>query len=118
MLLKNQQNAKKPYVVEGTSNGSWEVGMFIDTWKVLTSDLWVLQAVKGFKISFVPILSQDILPTVPVFPSGQAAQVREELKMLLEKGGVAPMLDSQAGFYSNLFLVSKEWPNEARQDTG
>ena len=82
--------------------------MFIDTWKVLTNDLWVLQAVKGFRIPFVSLLSQDILPTVPVFPPEQAAQVREELRMLLEKGAVAPVSDSQGGFYSNLFLVPKK----------
>ena len=84
--------------------------MFIDTWKMLTSDLWVLQAVKGFRIPFVSLPSQDILPTVPVFLPEQAAhdQIREELRLLLEKGAVTPVSDSQGGFYSNLFLVPKK----------
>ena len=33
------------------------LGYFVDTWKVLTSDPWVLQAVKGFKIPFVSLPS-------------------------------------------------------------
>ena len=72
---------------------------------MLTSDLWVLQAVKGFKILFVSLPSQVILPTVPVFPLEQAAQVREELRLLLEKGAVAPVSDSHD--------TQEEWPNEA-----
>jgi len=38
----------------------------------------------------------------------QAAQVREELQSLMEKGAVAPVTDSHEGFYSNLFLVPKK----------
>ena len=76
--------------------------------KVLTNDPWVPQAVKGFRIPFVSLPSQNSLPTEPVFLSEQAAQVREELQSLLEKGAVVPVTDSQEGFYSNLFLVPKK----------
>ena len=47
-------------------------------------------------------------PTEPVFPPEQAAQVREELQLLLEKGAVIPTSCSQEGFYLNLFLVPKK----------
>lgn len=109
----------KPYVVERTRNRpittvvrlplvAGRLGMFIDTWKVLTSDLWVLQAVKGFRIHFISLSSQVTLPAEPVFPPKQAAQVKEELQYLLEKGAVVPVIDSQEGFYSNLLLVPKK----------
>ena len=49
-----------------------------------------------------------MIPTQPVFPPEQAAQVREELQSLLKKGAVVPVSDSQEGFYSNLFLVPKK----------
>ena len=85
-----------------------KLGMFIDTWKVLTSDLWVLQAVKGFKIPFVSLPNQSLMPTAPVFPSKQAAQIKGEVRMVLEKGVVTPVPDSQGGFYSNVSLVPKK----------
>ena len=75
---------------------------------MLTNDFWVLQAIKGFRIPFVSLPCQNTLPTQPVFLPEQAAQVREEIQSLLEKGAVVPVSDSQEGFYSNLFLVSKK----------
>ena len=47
------------------------LGQFIDTWKVLTNDLWVLQTVKGFRIPFASLPTQGTLPTEPVFPPEQ-----------------------------------------------
>jgi len=107
MLLKAQTMGLSPPEVTSPLVAG-RLGMFIDTWKVLTSDLWVLQAVKGFRIPFVSLPNQDILPTAPVFPPEQAAQIKGELRLLLEKGVVAPVPDSQGGFYSNLFLVPKK----------
>ena len=110
----------KSYVVKGTKDGllpqkevqplsvTGRLGHIIDTWKVLTNDPWMLQAIKGFRIPFVSLPCQSTLPTQPVFPPEQAAQVREELQSLLEKGAVIPVSDSQEGFYSNLFLVPKK----------
>ena len=31
------------------------LAQFVDTWKMLTNDPWVLQAVKGFKLHFVSL---------------------------------------------------------------
>ena len=52
--------------------------------------------------------SQDTISTTPVFPLEQAIQMREELRLLSEKGVIATVPDSQGGFYSNLFLVPKK----------
>ena len=79
------------------------LGMFIDTWKVLTSNL----SSQSIQNPFVSLPSQDTIPTKPVFPPEQAVQVREEIRLLLEKGAIAPVTDSQGGFYSKLFLVPK-----------
>ena len=81
---------------------------FIDTWKMLKNDPWVLQTVKGFRKPFASLPTQGTLPTEPVFPPEQADQVREELQSLLEKGAVVPVTENQEGYYSNLFLVPKK----------
>ena len=77
------------------------------TWKVLTSNPWVLQTVKGseYPLSLYPQYTQ---PTEPVFPPEQAAQVREERQSLLEKGAVVPLIDSHESFYSSLFSMPKK----------
>ena len=87
---------------------------FVNTWKVLTKDSWVLQTVKGFQIPFVGQPVQERKPRVPSFPSEQSAQMLEEVSSLVEKGAVtvvdsqATVVDSQAEFYSVLFLVPKK----------
>ena len=84
--------------------------MFIDTWKVSISNLWILQAVKGFKTPIVSLTQpgHNTMLAKSVFPPEQAVQRREELRLLLEKGAIASMTDSHEGFYSNLFLVLKK----------
>ena len=83
---------------------------FVNTWKVLTKDSWVLQAVKGFQIPFVGQPIQERKPRVPSFPLEQSAQILEEVSSLVEKGAVtvADSHPSQAEFYSVLFLVPKK----------
>ena len=83
---------------------------FINTWKVLTKDSWVLQAVKGFQIPLVGKPVQERKPRVPSFPSEQLAQMQGEVSSLLEKGAIT-VVDShplQTEFHSVLFLVPKK----------
>ena len=111
MLLKAQAFCLSPPEVTSPLVAE-RLGMFIDTCKVLTGDLWVLQAVKGFKILFVSSTSQDTMPTKLVFPPEQEAQIKE-LRLLLEKEAIAPVTNSQGGFYLNLFGTQEEWSDEA-----
>ena len=83
---------------------------FVNAWKVLTKDSWVLQTVQGFQIPFVGQPIQERKPRVPSFPSEQSAQILEEVSSLVEKGAVT-VVDShypQTEFYSVLFLVPKK----------
>ena len=96
-----------------TSYSGRELGQFVNTWKVLTSNPWVLQTVKGFRIPFTSLPSQTTQPAELVFPSEQAAQVREELQSLLVKGAVVPVIGCHKGFYS----TQEEWPDETRNQS-
>ena len=82
---------------------------FVNTWKVLTEDNWVLQTIMGFQVPFVGQPMQERKPRVPSFSSGQLTQMQEEIS-LLGKGAVM-VVDShspQPEFYSVLVLVPKE----------
>ena len=99
-----------PAQVEMPARLAGRLTHFINAWKVLTTDSWVLQTIKGFQIPFVGKPVQERRPRVPSFPSEQLAQVQEEVSSLLEKGAVM-VVDShppQAEFYSVLFLVPKK----------
>ena len=81
---------------------------FIDTWKVLTGDPWVLDAIVGYQISFKAEPSQVQRPLEAMFSKEQAALLREEVKSLLQKGAISPQRESIGGFNSTLFLVPKK----------
>ena len=48
---------------------------FVNTWKVLTEDNWVLQTIKGFHIPCIGQPVQEGKPQVPSFPSKQLVQI-------------------------------------------
>ena len=96
--------AKIPLMVAG------RLAHFVNAWKVLTKDSWVLEAIKAFQIPFVGQPIQERKPRVPSFPADQLTQMKEEVTSLLEKGAVT-VVDShpsQTEFYSVLFLVPKK----------
>ena len=86
------------------------LGMFIDTWKVLTGNLWVLQAVKGFKIPFVSLPSQDTMPTKPV--SSRAGSSNEGAQITVGEGSNSPS-DKQPGRFLLKTLLGNQ---EERSD--
>jgi len=107
-------NAKytcQPYVVQTKGMGfilpphtevSLKVaGRLANTWRVLTRDNWVLQAIKGFQIPFVgqPVLERK--PRVLSFSLEQLAQIQEEVSSLLEKGAVT-VVDSHSPKQSSI----------------
>ena len=86
---------------------------FVNIWKVLTQDSWVLQTVKGFQIPSVGQPVQHQRPAIPCFPLEQLAQIQEEISSLREKGAISVVADpshsqKQTEFFSNLFLVPKK----------
>jgi len=55
----------------------------------------IFEAVKGFRIPLVSLPNQDVMQTAPVFTPEQAAQIKGEVRLLLEKGMVTPVVDNQ-----------------------
>lgn len=101
MGFKAPPKAREPLRVAG------RLAYFIDTWKVLTGDPWVLDAIVGYQIPFKAEPSQVPRPPEGMFSKEQAALLREEVKSLLQKSAISPQRESIGGFYSTLFLVPK-----------
>ena len=53
--------------------------LFLDTWKVLTKDTWVLNAIECYQISIVGTPIQPQVPQVWVFSQEHKALLLEEI---------------------------------------
>ena len=81
---------------------------FVDTWKVLTKDTWVLNAIEGYQIPLVGTPTQLQIPQEGVFSQEHKALLLEEIQELLQKGAIIPQSGNATGFVSILFLVPKK----------
>ena len=80
----------------------------LDTWKVITSDPWVVTTIKGYMIDFLSEPHQRVRPHTPHYSVEQSQLIVEEIKELLGKGAITEVHNPRGGFYSNLFLVPKK----------
>ena len=80
----------------------------LDTWKVITSDPWVVTTIKGYRIDFLSEPHQRVRPHTPQYSVEQSQLIVEEIKEFLGKGAIAEVHNPRGGFYSNLFLVPKK----------
>jgi len=81
---------------------------FVNSWKVLTKDLWVLDTIKGYQIPFKGVPIQAQIPPEAKFSREQEVLLRAEIESLLQKGAILPQGCSSEGFYSTLFLVPSQ----------
>lgn len=86
------------------------IKLFLNNWKVVTKDQWVLQTVQGAEIEFSQNPYQQIKPHPLSLPIKDRECLEEEVQKLMEKGAVVeiPSWETQNGFFSNVFLVPKK----------
>ena len=86
------------------------LSLFVTNWEVLTTDKWVIQAVKGFQILFTSQPDKKHWPSPAMYSSEQSLLIQEEVSTLLDKGTVLWIYSPQPqeSFYSTLFPVSKK----------
>ena len=83
----------KPQTAQLSTPVAMRLAHFQDNWKVLTTDKWVLEAVKGFQIPFISQPVQECQPNPPISSKEQSSLIQEEVKALLEKGAIVPVQD-------------------------
>ena len=79
---------------------------FFSAWEAITSDKYILQAVKGYKIEFLHNvgLSQTHLSWEISFNAQECDIVDQEIVKLLSKGVVIESQHENGEFISNIFL--------------
>lgn len=80
------------------------------SWEKITSDHYVLEAIKGYRMKFTAHPQQSHSPTTVTVESGEHARaISEEVRKMVEKGAVTEVKSqTEEGFVSRLFLVPIE----------
>ena len=78
---------------------------FLDPWKQLTQDSWILDTVRGYQIPFRELPPSRQIPAF-TFTETESKLISAEVGELLHKQAISRTV-SDDGFISNIFLVSK-----------
>ena len=83
---------------------------FFSAWETITSDKYILQAIKGYKIEFIDNVEprQTHLPWEIGFNAQECDIVDQEIDKLLSKGVVIESKYENGEFISNIFLRRKK----------
>lgn len=82
--------------------------LFVDFWKSLSKDPWILSSVGvGVKIDFISPPFQTVAGRNMKMGEIQSEICDREVKNLLEKGAIEPIVSSTEGFISGLFVIPK-----------
>ena len=99
---KNQPGFGKP-----NQNRAGMVSSYLPEWEKLTSDLFILQCVKGVKIPFIQIPCQSLEPNQYVFDKDRAFAIQNEIDRLLAREAICQVTHTEGCFISNIFTVPK-----------
>ena len=88
-----------PKLPGDTAEVAERLASFIDTWKVLIGDTWVLNTIVGFQI---PFKGQPFQAQRHILSVEQVTLLQDKVRSLLQKGAISSLADSPEGFYSTL----------------
>ena len=84
------------------------IAHFIRNWEVVTSDAWVLNAVKGYELDLSATPYQCLRPKELTFGEDELATLDMEIAKMKQKGAICLADKTNTGFYSQLFVVPKK----------
>ena len=105
--LLNQLVSRGITPLKGENQPAGRLVHYLENWKILTKDQWVLNTVQGYQLELLEEPTQRVAPHPPQYSVEQSKLIEEEVSALLEKEAVSKVGQPNEGFYSNLFLVPK-----------
>lgn len=84
------------------------ISHFLENWKLITKDPWIIQCVEGIQLDFTSTPYQPSLPNQPFFNQENQLLVDKEIQSLLDKNAITPSVLTKDTFISNIFLVPKK----------
>ena len=99
---------KRPSETMESVKVAGRLAYLVNTWKMLTKEIWVLNTIQGYQIPLTGKPLQHQRPSESAFSKEQAALLSEEIVSLLQKGAISPISKEPGGFFSTIFLVPKK----------
>ncbi|CAG2191971.1 unnamed protein product [Mytilus edulis] len=85
-----------------------KISLFFDRWKELTSDYWILDIIKGYKLEFENIPTQINKPHPLVFNAIENQYVQQEIDKFITKRIIQPVTQTEDQYVSNIFVRPKK----------
>ncbi len=104
------QNLDIPFqTMEWNGPVAGRLSRFIQNWKLITADPWVLSTIQGHHIEFL-LQPRCHHPPPMYYSNKEKLAISEEVTKMQEKGAITPVHPSlqEECFMSNLFLVPKK----------
>jgi hypothetical protein len=80
---------------------------FLQNWRILTRDPWILETVSGYQLELRGSPSQELRPPRPVLDTEKDKALDIELEKLKVKRAITPVHNETGSFLSPMFLVPK-----------
>lgn len=80
---------------------------FIDAWKEITTDKFIIDCINGYKIPFDKTPSQNTFQDEPNWNLEESLNIKNEINKLLSKGAIEECEENANQFISPYFLASK-----------
>lgn len=81
--------------------------LFIERWRSITSDKYILSCLSGYRIPFVETPVQKIPPKEKILYEEETEKIQLEINELLRKGAIEECRECKGQFLSSYFLVPK-----------
>ena len=84
------------------------VAKYVDSWRHITNDIWLLPTIQGVNIEFDQIPVQNVVPKQFGMSDIERGAVAFEIKRLLSKGVIIPSRHESGEFISTIFVRPKK----------
>lgn len=108
-IIKIDSADDEPVIIEEVKVNivAGRLGFFLERWKEITSDRYILECVNGYKIQFTEIPYQAITPKEKTFSPEEMEKMQIQINELIIKGAIKECEECEGQFVSSFFLVPK-----------
>lgn len=100
-------NSSSRLQVDEVSQIAGRLGNFFPAWSALTSDVFTLSCIQGYRLCFLSPPVQDRPPRCPLLGKREACLMHQAIGNLVHLGAVITCMHCQGQFFSSYFLVKK-----------
>lgn len=107
-IKRQKKSAQRLLQLEVTKFKAGSLKNFVDKWKHITEDDWILETISVYKIEFEQEPVQNCIPNTPNFNNTECALIDDEVEKMLSMGAIEKSQHEDNEFISNIFPVQKK----------